>query len=170
MDSVSVETTQDQVFLAGEDKDGDKEKGSSKLEINGVSPLYSVSVDTTQDQLFLVDEVKDGDQEKESLKLEETNGMSPLNSVSVETTHYQLFLAGEGKNGDEENVSLADGVEETEPQNKLLFDEPKVENVEEEMHPSGLEISVMETDDEEIQKQASVAEGLIRLFICFIHI
>ncbi|KAL1199981.1 hypothetical protein V5N11_000468 [Cardamine amara subsp. amara] len=159
LDSVSVETTQDQVFLAGEGKDGDKEKESLKLEeTNGMSPLNSVSVDTTQDQVFLEDEGKDDDQEQESLKLE-TNGMPPLNSVSVETTEDQLFLAGEGKHGDEEKEILPSCITETEPQSKELVDEPKVKNVKEEMHQSGLESSVMETD-EQLQKQTSVAEGV----------
>jgi hypothetical protein len=104
LDSVSLETAQDQVFLEGEEKDGDEEKESSNLETNGMSPLESVPVEITQEQVFLEGEEKDGDQEKESLKLE-INGMSPLDSILVETRQDQLFLAGEEKEGDLEKES-----------------------------------------------------------------
>ncbi|KAG7547587.1 hypothetical protein ISN44_As12g028130 [Arabidopsis suecica] len=100
----SVDTTQDQVFFAGEGKDGDEEKESSKLETNGNIPLDYVSLETVQDQVFLAGEEKDGDEEKESSKLE-TNGMSPFDSVSLETVQDQVFLSGEEKYGDEESKS-----------------------------------------------------------------
>ncbi|CAE6196320.1 unnamed protein product [Arabidopsis arenosa] len=103
-DSVSLETAQDQVFLAGEEKYGDEENKSSKLETNGMSSLESVSVEITQKKVFLAGEEKDGDQEKEISKLE-TNGMSPLDSISVETRQDQLFLAVEEKDGDKEKES-----------------------------------------------------------------
>ncbi|ESQ56121.1 hypothetical protein EUTSA_v10024777mg [Eutrema salsugineum] len=101
--------------------------------------------------------------EEESSKLE-THGTSPMESVPVENTQDQVFLAGEGKDGDKEKESFTDGnickeTPETEPQSKELVEDPKVKNVEEEMHPSGLESSVMEID-EQIQKQILVAEGV----------
>ncbi|XP_010440419.1 PREDICTED: uncharacterized protein LOC104723725 [Camelina sativa] len=99
--SVSVETTQDQVFLAGEGKHGDEEKESSKLETNGMSLLDSVSVET-QDQV--AGEGKDGDKKIDSSKLE-TKVMSLLDSVSVETVQDQLFISGEGKDVDKEKES-----------------------------------------------------------------
>ncbi|XP_024004853.1 uncharacterized protein LOC18028758 [Eutrema salsugineum] len=96
--------------------------------------------------------------EEESSKLE-THGTSPMESVPVENTQDQVFLAGEGKDGDKEKESFTDETPETEPQSKELVEDPKVKNVEEEMHPSGLESSVMEID-EQIQKQILVAEGV----------
>ncbi|XP_010435098.1 PREDICTED: uncharacterized protein LOC104718965 [Camelina sativa] len=101
--SVSVETTQDQVFLAGEGKHGHEEKESSQLETNGMSLLDSVSVET-QDQEFLAGEGKDGDKKIESSKLE-TKGMIPLDSVSLETVQDQLFISGEDKDLDKEKES-----------------------------------------------------------------
>ncbi|XP_010450018.1 PREDICTED: uncharacterized protein LOC104732178 [Camelina sativa] len=101
--SVSKETTQDQVFLAGEGKHGDEEKESIKLETKRMSLLDSVSVET-QDQVFLAGEGKDGDKKIGSSKLE-TKVMSPLDSVSVETVQDQLFISGEDKDVDKEKES-----------------------------------------------------------------
>ncbi|CAN8232140.1 unnamed protein product [Cochlearia groenlandica] len=156
INDISLETTQDKVFLASEDKYGDNKKES----LPDVEDPKVKIVEEEIHQIRLVLKTDEHLQKHTSVAEEESSKIEdiPLESVTMESKQDQVFLASEGEYGNDKKEILLDGngTQETEEQQseELLVEDPKAENVEEQMHESGLE-----SIDEELHKQTSVPEG-----------